>query len=184
LIASLGQPHSETYGSWVVKVVAAGVYLLKVSDDWTKVGRSNQLEKRTAWWQSHGLELLWQKEMHPVDTVWLEYAMLRATLPPTIKQIKQFQRKNPTFPNNRNSLPSGWSEWRCVGPDQAVAMIETFVPMIEHLGAYVPRTAGAQFHGLWWLRCSIPPADSMAKPCSVYQGPVPSMINRPLPPSA
>lgn len=157
--------------------MAAGVYLLRVNDDWTKVGRSSNLGKRLEWWNSHGLQTIWRKEMHPVESVWLEYAMLRATLPPTLKQVKQFQRANPTFPNNRNSLPSGSSEWRCLGAEQALGMVEFYWPAVEHLGNHVPRTKGAQFHGLWWLRCNIPPADSMDEPCKEYKGPVPMLIS-------
>jgi len=143
----------------------------------TKVGRSDQLEKRLRWWTDHGLEVIWQQETHHVDSVWLEYAFLRSTLAPTEKQIQLFQRQNPMFPNNRHSLPSGSSEWRCVGAEQAVDMINNLTGVVSHLSQHVPRRDGAQFHGLYWLRCQVPPANSMDGPMPTYMGPVPPLIS-------
>lgn len=157
--------------------MASGVYLLKVSDEFTKVGRSDRIEQRLEWWGSHGLQPVWQQEMHHVDSVWLEYSFLRATLAPTEKQVRYFQRTNPMFPNNRHSLPSGSSEWRCVGADQAISMMNNYLGMVGHLSEHVPRTNGAQFHGLYWLRCQIAPADSRDGPMPEYKGPVPLLVN-------
>lgn len=141
------------------------------------MGRSDSLPKRLHWWESHGLKVVWQREMSSVESHWLEYAVLRSSLKPSLKQIKAFQREFPRFPNNRHSLPSGCSEWICMGEQQAVAVIEDHWLTVKHLSEHVPRTGGARFHGLYWLRSQIPPADSMAEPQPVYRGPVPLLVS-------
>jgi len=155
------------------------VYLLKITNDWCKIGRSDSLDQRLKWWKSHGLEVIWRQETSSCESHWLEYAVNRSSLKPTLKQIKVFQRENPLFPNNRHSLPSGCTEWICMGAEQAIAVAEDHWLTVQHLSAHVPRRAGAKFHGMYWLRSQIPPADSMANPQPVYKGPVPLLITVP-----
>ena len=156
--------------------MTSGVYLLKVSDEFTKVGRSDQLERRLGWWQSHGLQLIRTHECEPLLSRWLEFALLRCTLAPTTKQVKAFQRAHPMFPNNRHSMPSGWTEWRCVGAEQSAAILDTVIPMIDHLGQHVPRGEFAVSHGITWLRANLPTADSNQGTPPAYRGPVPDFI--------
>ena len=66
-----------------------------------------------------------------------------------------------------------------MGAEQAIAVAENRWKTVQHLSAHVPRKSGAKFHGLWWLRCNIPAADSKEETPKVYQGPVPLMISPP-----
>ena len=153
--------------------MAHGVYLVKITDDWTKVGRSGSLSRRLSYWNAHGLETLWSMEMGARESIWLEYAMLRSSVQPSVKQLQAFQRARPNFPNNRKSLPAGSQEWMCMGKDQSISLADLLWPKIQHVVKHVPERNGSTEHGLFFLKCELPPADGLGFAAQPYLGPIP-----------
>ena len=73
----------------------AGVYLLRITDKFTKVGRSDNLENRLDYWRSHGIQIGWKRELTWAESHLLEYAILRANERASERQIMAFMRKLP-----------------------------------------------------------------------------------------
>lgn len=111
----------------------AGVYLLRITDRFTKVGRSDKLENRLDYWRSHGVQIGWKKELTWAESHLLEYAVLRVNSRASERQIIAFMRKHPMFPCSRLSVPQGCSEWICSDMTRSRQQIELFLPVIQDL---------------------------------------------------
>ena len=159
--------------------MAHGVYLVGINERWVKVGRSSDLDRRLAYWNAHGLETLWKIETDHRESVWLEYSILRASVQPTEKQLKEFQRLRPEFPNNRWSMPAGSTEWMCMGKHQAIALAELTWPKVQHVAKHIPDKDNATSHGLFYLKCELPPADGLGFAAQDYLGPIPHLQPEP-----
>ena len=111
----------------------AGVYLLRITDRFTKVGRSDNLEKRLDYWRSHGVQIGWRKELNWAESHLLEYAILRANECASERQIIAFMRRQPLFPCSRLSMPQGCSEWACSDMVRSRQQVALFLPVVHDL---------------------------------------------------
>ena len=123
----------------------AGVYLLRITDKFTKVGRSDKLEYRLDYWRSHGIQIGWKRELTWAESHLLEYAILRANERASERQITAFMRKHPMFPCSRLSVPQGCSEWICSDMTRSRQQVELFLPVVVDLAEGV---ADKEWNGL------------------------------------
>ena len=111
----------------------AGVYLLRITDKFTKVGRSDNLEKRLDYWRSHAVQIGWKKELTWAESHLLEFAILRANERASERQVTAFMRRQPLFPCSRLSVPQGCSEWICSDMARSRQQVELFLPVVQDL---------------------------------------------------
>ena len=111
----------------------AGVYLLRITDRFTKTGRSDNLENRLDYWRSHGVQIGWKMELTWAESHSLEYAILRANERASERQIIAFMRRQPLFPCSRLSVPQGCSEWICSDMTRSRQQVELFLPVVQDL---------------------------------------------------
>ena len=111
----------------------AGAYLLRITDRFTKVGRSDNLEKRLDYWRSHDVQIGWKMELTWAESHLLELSILRANERASEKQIIAFMRRQPLFPCSRLSVPQGCSEWICSDMVRSRQQVELFLPVVQDL---------------------------------------------------
>lgn len=110
-----------------------GVYLLRITDKFTKVGRSDNIEKRLDYWRSHDVQIGWKKELTWAESHLLEFAILRANERASERQVIAFMRRQPLFPCSRLSVPQGCSEWICSDMARSRQQVELFLPVVTDL---------------------------------------------------
>lgn len=135
-----------------------------------KVGRSDSLDKRLAYWRSHDVQIGYKIDCDQVESHLLEYALLRGNSRPSWQQIKAFTRRSPMFPLNRLGSPQGSSEWIISDPVRAKSQADFLCPLVKTVSSQV--TMETLSEGKRIIRHYVPRADGIVDTVGPYDGPI------------
>lgn len=113
--------------------MATGIYLLAITPEFTKIGRSGNLDKRLDYWRSHGIQVGLKLETTVPESYLMEWGLLRINSRPSEQQITAFMRREPLFPLNRLSRPQGSTEWVTSDMIRMRTQVEILLPTVQEV---------------------------------------------------